>query len=283
MRYTDLVTQNEQPVSLNVQSRQQKILRLMRTFTVDPVGVSRALPGVLRQRHGSEQGYKIDEAWDEHLHNLLGAPWPCPLSEHLDTLMADITALLTANGLSYGRYTYGFYSDGDSSLARAVWCLVLHTRPEVVIETGVARGVTSRIVLEALRRNGAGHLWSIDLPYPFDHQFHAQTGAAVTAACRSRWSYLEGSSRQRLPALVAERGRADLFIHDSLHTARNVLFEMEQVASVMRPGGVMVVDDIRTHEGFSRFARRHPGYQTIICPSTDRLGMFGIAVSTATA
>jgi hypothetical protein len=45
----------------------------------------------------------------------------------------------------------------------------------------------------------------------------------------------------------------------------------------------MLVDDIRTHEGFMTFARRHPEYKTIICPSADRLGMFGIAINTGSA
>jgi len=241
------------------------------------------LPGLIRQRHGSDQPYQVDEAWDEHLHALLGTAWPCPLEQRLDELVADIGAMLAAKGLGYGRYTYGCFSDGDPSLCRAIWCTILHTQPEVVIETGVARGVTSRIVLEALGQNDRGHLWSIDQPYPFDHRLHVQTGAAITDACRARWSYLEGTSRQRLPTLITEVGHVEVFIHDSLHTAKNTLFEMEQAASAITSGGVMLVDDIKTHEGFASFSRRHPDYQTIICPSADRLGMFGIAVNAAAA
>ena len=61
------------------------------------------------------------------------------------------------------------------------------------------------------------------------------------------------------------------------------MFEMDQAASVLSPGGVMLVDDIATHEGFARFAMRHPSYRTIVCPSADRIGLFGIAVNTAEA
>jgi hypothetical protein len=135
-------------------------------------------------------------------------------------------------------------------------------------------------VLEALRQNDLGHLWSIDLPFPFDHRLHGETGIVVPDACRPRWSYLGGSSKQRLPPLVAEVGHMEMFIHDSLHTAKNTLFEMEQAASVMSAAGVILVDDINSHTGFTIFAKRHPGYQTIICPSTDRNGTFGIAVNT---
>lgn len=264
------------------QSRQQKLSRLLHTFAVHPVGVSRWLPGWVQQRVSSKQNYEVDEAWDEHLHSLLGAAWPCPQGERLYQLLADIESLLAAKGLAYGRSTFGCFSDADRSLCRAIWCTVLHTHPEVVIETGVARGITSRIVLEALRQNDHGHLWSIDLPYPFDHKLHDERCAAITDACRARWSYLEGSSRERLPPLVAEVGHVELFIHDSLHTARNTLFEMDQASSAMSHGGVMLVDDI-THGGFATFARQHVGYQTIICPSADGIGMFGIAVNAVSA
>jgi hypothetical protein len=255
-------------------------LRLLHTFAVDPVGVSRALPGHIRMQLKGNPDYPVDEDWERHLHGLLGAPWPCPESGRADELVAEIQSRLAAQGLDYGRYTYGGYSDADTSLSRAVWCTVRHTRAEAVIETGVARGITSRIVLEAMRENQRGHLWSIDLPHPFDHQLHTQTGAAVTDACRARWTYIEGSSSQRLPELIASLGHLDLFIHDSLHTAKNTLFEMGQAASVMRHG-VMLVDDISTHRGFSAFARREPRYQTIVGPSADRKGLFGIAVNRA--
>jgi Methyltransferase domain len=252
---------------------------LIRAFATHPAAVARALPGHVRMQLKSCYDYAVDEAWEEHLHALLGAPWPCPQLQRLDDLVTEIGELLAARGLKYGRHTYGGYSDADSALSRAAWCTMRHTCPDVVIETGVARGVTSRVVLEAMRCNDRGHLWSIDLPHPFDLGLHAQTGAAVTDACRSRWSYIEGSSSQRLAPLVTSVGRVDLFIHDSLHTAKNTVFEMDQAASAMPPGGVMLVDDISTHEGFARFARQHPWYQTLVCPSTDRQGLFGIAVN----
>jgi hypothetical protein len=262
--------------------REHKIAKILRAFAADPVTTVRASPGELRQKHGSVKyaDGELDPAWLEHLHSLLGAPWPCPGRDRLGELMADIGRQLAAHGLASGRSTYGWYSDAEISLCSAVWCTVLHTRPAVVVETGVAHGVTSRVILEALRRNDCGHLWSIDLPHPLEPDLHAQTGMAVTDACRDRWSYLEGSSRSRLPALVAEVGSLEMFVHDSLHTARNTLFELEHAAARMRPGGVMLVDDIKSHRGFATFARRHPEYQTIACESEDKIGVFGIAVKT---
>ncbi len=208
---------------------------------------------------------------------MIGAPWPCPESQRVPGLLAEVGRLLTAKGLGTGRHTYGWYSDADFELCSAIWCVTRHLTPAVVIETGVAHGISSRLILEALAENGRGHLSSIDLPHPLNSQLHGTTGVAVTESLRSRWTYLEGESRKLLPSLVAKSETVDLFIHDSLHTAENTLFEMEQAASGMRPGGVMLIDDIRGHDGFKSFAGRHPEYTTMLCSTADQLAGFGVA------
>lgn len=43
-----------------------------------------------QRRLKSESHYEVDEAWDEDLHSLLGADWPCPQRQHLDELVAEI-------------------------------------------------------------------------------------------------------------------------------------------------------------------------------------------------
>lgn len=87
-------------------------------------------------------------------------------------------------GLQFGRGTYGEYSDAEMSLARAAWCTVLHLRPSVVVETGVARGVTSRIVLEGLDRNDHRQLWSIDLPSSVRAEPACASSAAIPDSFR---------------------------------------------------------------------------------------------------
>ena len=76
-------------------TRPQKVVRLARTFAADPVAVSRALPGEIRQwyqlhGYGKYPKFVADEAWDGHLHKLLGAPWPCPKNQRLDEVIDDM-------------------------------------------------------------------------------------------------------------------------------------------------------------------------------------------------
>src|SRR5271156_5195455 len=98
------------------------------------------------------------------MHDLLGLTWPCNFSSEFWALWPEVLERLKARGIRVGPSSFKQWNDGDPGLVRAIWCLIRHLRPNHVVETGVARGFTSRFILEALERNGSGHLWSIDLP-----------------------------------------------------------------------------------------------------------------------
>ena len=219
--------------------------------------------------------YDVEEEWGPPFHRMLGLPWPCSELGGFQRVWDDIRRDLAAKGLSFGRYTYGEYSDADASMAATTWCAMHHLNPHRVLETGVARGVTSRVILEAMSANGGGHLWSVDLPHLFDPELHSETAAAVPDRDRDRWTYVRGSSRRRLPGLVSELGRIDMFVHDSLHTARNMRFEMRTVWPALRSGGVMLVDDVY-NQAFRDFLREVGHPESMVCRSADGTWMFGV-------
>jgi hypothetical protein len=227
--------------------------------------------------------YPVDMDWEEHMHELLAAPWPCPAHDDFWHLWPGVIDGLEAKGLTLGRGAFAGWGDGEPGLVRAVWCLVVHLRPAKVVETGVARGLTTRLILEALERNGAGRLWSVDLPPPLDRGLHDQVGIAVDERLHHRWSYVRGSSRRRLPALLERITPIDLFIHDSAHTARNLLFELEHAWRSLAPGGFAVADDIDLNCGFHAFKEAHRGHASLVChaeplqpdlPRQDERGLF---------
>jgi hypothetical protein len=191
---------------------------------------------------------------------------------------------LEAKGIRPGPESFGSWNDGDAGLVRAIWCLTRHIQPKNVVETGVAHGVTSRFILEALARNGSGHLSSIDLP-PIERVWREQVGLAVTDRHRAQWTYIKGSSRLRLPKLLSELGQVDLFIHDSLHSNSNVRFELDRAWANLRPGGAVVVDDVDANWGFRSFTQTFSGHQSVVCEAEpvhpdlrrfNKKGLFGI-------
>jgi hypothetical protein len=238
----------------------------------------------VRERRGLQCRYVPDDHWEKRLHQHLETPSNCPFVSEFWSLWPKIIRELEDQGIKAGPLSFGNWNDGDAGLARAIWCLIRHRKPTRVVETGVAHGVTSRVILEALERNGDGHLWSIDLP-PTEKALQEQIGVAVGDLFASRWSYLRGPSRRRLPELLAWLGQMDLFIHDSLHSERNVRFELDHAWAALRPGGTVVVDDIDANWGFRSFTQTFSGHQSLICEAEplhpdprrfNQKGLFGI-------
>jgi hypothetical protein len=196
--------------------------------------------------------YQVRKEWAQQLHTVLRVPWPCAQSAAFGPVWSEIIDDLAKAGLRVGIRSYGGWNDGDQAFAQALWCLTAHCQPAKVIETGVAHGLTSRVILAGLAANGRGHLWSVDLP-AVDSALHRQIGIAVTPDLRPRWTYVAGTARERLPGLVAELGEIDLFIHDSLHTGRNLRFELACAWPAIPPGGLAVVDDIDHSLAFHEF------------------------------
>jgi Methyltransferase domain len=213
--------------------------------------------------------YRVDPTWESDVHDLLGVSWPCPEPLEFSRAWSTLVESLADRGLELGRGAYGGWDDADPALARAAWCLVRHLRPTRVVETGVGRGLTSCIVLEALERSGTGHLWSIDLPPPLTPGLRRQTGIAVPSRLRREWTYVRGSSRRRLPNLARELEAIDLFIHDSMHTTRNVLFELNTAWEALRAGGMILVDDVDLNRGFELFAGSRGDEASVIVGTSD--------------
>jgi Methyltransferase domain len=251
-----------------------------------PEAIERARDRVaekLDRRHAKAPDYDVDPDWERRFHELIGAPWPCPEKTRFEKLWMEVVESLVSRDLRVGRGAFGGWDDADPALARAVWCLALHLKPKVTVETGVARGLTTRFLLEAMERNGCGSLFSIDLPPLIQRDLAVETGAAVPTSLRTRWTCVDGSSHRRLPALLDRLDRVDLFLHDSSHTTRNVLFELERVWKVLADGGVILVDDVGYNRGFGLFTTSKKNLWSIVGRSDDGEGLVGLTVKSPQA
>jgi len=186
--------------------------------------------------------------WLEIVHSCLGAPLPCPECE-------AFAAISSHRSVAVGPRSAPTHAhDGDPLLALAAFVTAFHLRPRRVVETGVARGVTTAAILAALARLGGGHLWSVDLP-PLSREWAGRVAEAVPFGLRDRWTYLRGTSRRHLPGLISELGELDMFVHDSLHTEANIRMELGLAWRALRPGGVVIADDIQSSPAFVDLSR----------------------------
>ena len=159
--------------------------------------------------------------------------------------------------------TYTPHWAADSVLARLCYLACRLTSPEIVFETGVAYGVSSAFILRALEMNGRGQLHSVDLP-PLRRAYERFWGVAVPGELRGRWRLHRGSSARVLPRLVRENPTVDLFVHDSLHTHRNMRREFDAVWPHLREGGLLLADDVERNRAFGELRQKTPTLWRVI-------------------
>ncbi|MEX2252534.1 MAG: class I SAM-dependent methyltransferase [Thermoleophilaceae bacterium] len=164
-------------------------------------------------------------------------------------------------GLADGPFPAAY--NADPALARLCYALTRALRPGTVVETGVAYGMTSAFIAAALERNGAGLLHSVDRP-PVEAGADDYVGVLVPEALRHRHELLRGSSKRILPGLLDRVGMVELFVHDSLHTYRNIQRELRMVTPRLASPAVVVADDA-VNTAFSDWAaRERPAYSSAV-------------------
>ena len=135
--------------------------------------------------------------------------------------------------------TFPSHFNADTSLATIAYCVARVQRPSRVVETGVAYGFMTAVLLEALAANGEGSLLSIDLPSLDDPEGHT-TGTLVPASRRGEWTLHLGSSRRLLSDVAATAGRIDMFVHDSANVSSMQRFEVGVIWPRLVPGGIVI-------------------------------------------
>jgi predicted O-methyltransferase YrrM len=186
------------------------------------------------------------------------------LVEHLLQRGREQHEAVTAAGHSLGAigYAEGTY----------LYAVLRTVEPVVAVETGVANGFSTAFSLLALQANGQGHLHSIDLPREVGREYEpgmfyegegragippgSQSGWLIPEDLRERWTLVSGKSQDELPPLLARLGTIDTFMHDSEHSFDCMWFEFNAAWPALRPGGVLVSDDVNSTEAFGLFAKQ---------------------------
>ncbi len=142
-----------------------------------------------------------------------------------------------------------------------LYFIVRCAKPEIMIETGVAHGVSSWTILNAMHRNGMGKLYSIDLPNldlkSYNPQnISQQSGWVVPDLLRQKWELLLGSSNELLPPLIQKLGKIDIFFHDSDHSYQNMMFEFKEIYPALKKSGLIISDDVHKNESFRDFVEK---------------------------
>ena len=144
---------------------------------------------------------------------------------------------------------------GGEGVMGALDCATLYgltrwLRPAVVVESGGFIGMSSAFILKALADENiaAAKLYSIEL------SGDCEQGALVPDELRSsrRFIPMHGRiedflKRDQLPRPI------DMFLHDSSHSYRHMLWEFRKFWPLLRDGGLLLSHDVQMNAAFSEF------------------------------
>ena len=145
---------------------------------------------------------------------------------------------------------YPDYFVVEDGTAYLLYALVRHMRPSIAVELGVADGRSTQLILSAMDANAEGRLISVDIA--------DEVGGS--AAGHPRWElrvHVPGRTASRqLRGLLAEVAPLDFFFHDAAHSYYDQYAEYLAGWEHLRPGGLLVSDDVDWSWAFLDVARR---------------------------
>jgi len=134
------------------------------------------------------------------------------------------------------------------------------TKPETVVETGTHRGFSTLMLAQALRANGKGHLYTVDV-----------VDYGVVADCErfgvaDRVTFLQGNSAEVLARLPGAP-TIDLLWLDADHAAEAVHRELEVALPLLRAGTLVAFHDTtsdpREGEAVREIRAQHPTWEAM--------------------
>lgn len=134
-----------------------------------------------------------------------------------------------------------FNTDYDlgSGMSEILYLAVRAKRPMKVIETGVAAGVSTNLILYALQENGNGKCVSIDITN--------EVGEVIDSGLKGRWELQvlpEFSREKTFRKILIANSDSTLFLHDSDHSNSWQIKEFSGVIELLTRVELVLFDDI---------------------------------------
>lgn len=131
--------------------------------------------------------------------------------------------------------------------------LVLRFMPRRLVETGVANGVSTRVILAAIDEVSNLH----DEPEADRGVLHSlDISTSVVSpdlAAHRNWKFHLVDEHTNFREIMRAIGEIDFFFHDSNHAYWNQLIEYRTAWKHLSPGGLLVSDDINWSQAFLHF------------------------------
>lgn len=181
------------------------------------------------------------------------------------TLVSNLVKEFDDNHFNFEKNRQGFFDnnyDLGKLTQKILYILIRYFKPLIVIETGVAAGISSTIILSALLRNEKGVLNSVDITH--------KVGELIPRDLRVNWklTVLNRSRKSEFIRFTSTLEECSIFVHDSDHSISWQIFELNSICDAFPSVKTMIFDDV--NEEIVIEAERR-GFRSFICEENNKI------------
>ena len=146
-----------------------------------------------------------------------------------------------------------FVSKSGASNISIIYEIIRRKKPKNILETGVAYGWSSYVILLGILHNKIGKLISVDLPYPLLNE-KKNIGILVPKHLRRNWTLIFDKDYNGIKKAIKKFNlKIDLFHYDSDKNYSAKLRNLFLVWKHLSKDGIIICDDINDNFAFFHF------------------------------
>ena len=148
-----------------------------------------------------------------------------------------------------------------------LYCITCTRKPKIIVETGVANGISTNAIMKALMAvKSSGALYSFDvLP---------QTSEVYTGDGQWYFNLLpKRKTSKSLVKAVCKISKVDIWLHDSDHGYRWQKFEYILALKRLKSNGILISDDVDATPAWGELAKTHFRKSYILYDSRKFVGI----------
>jgi len=194
---------------------------------------------------GDFSSFTLEQDVNILLENLIGKQAHPNVENEFKSLNEMISERYKNTALTYPDWRIG------RKTSFLIYSIVRLLKPNKVVETGVANGHSTFFILNALKRNETGSLYSIDVSN--------DVGSLISEDLKPYWNLyvLPKKNKKTLNQYLNKIKPIDIFIHDSNHMYYWQMIEYESFLKNISSNGFILSDDVDSSYAFIDFCNKN--------------------------
>jgi len=144
---------------------------------------------------------------------------------------------------------------GNNYAVEIIYFLIINFKPNIILETGVAAGLSSRCILEAIKKNSKGILYSSDFPYFRLDNPEKYIGIMVPEELKKNWRLEILGDEKNIKKFKLEIDYADIIFYDSDKRYSAKINFFKSINNLIKSNTIIVVDDLHNDSFFLEYIK----------------------------